>query len=238
MKLNKTDKANAKKKGERLTNHFCAHILFFILISLSLGTSANAELKAMAPEDLKSATAQAGFTDFSLNNNTARLFLDIHIETFTTINKFTAGNYTGGSDQSWTDVHIGTDTTTPLVIDGIVLMADFEEGTLGSNPKLERVIIGSNRLQGSISAMISSYTGIYSSALTSGGSPDTILRRFDPSNGGVDRTTFNFDSSTSNQGLFFILNVDGSNTGVQVVAGYNEKNIPNGPTGVSWWDTP
>jgi|GEM_PF-1837295 len=213
-----------------------------------------AELKPMNADEMKTATAQAGFTDFSLNNSTARLFLDIHIETYATIEKFTAGNYdrftpTGdpiiGSDQAWNTIKLGQDDENLLSIDGLVFIADFEEGSLDSgpntnpNPKLERIVIGSNRLQGQISAMITNFTGIYSSALTGGGSPDTIrATRGDLSNGGVDRTTFNFDSTSVNRGLFLVLNVDSGNPGVQIVAGFNENNIPAVSLGVPWWDSP
>ncbi len=206
-----------------------------------------AELKPMNADEMKTATAQAGFTDFSLNHNTARLFLDIHIETYATIEKFTAGNYNNGSDQAWNTVKLGQNDENLLSIDGLVFMADFEEGSLedpnnNPNPKLERIVVGSNRLQGQLSAMITNFTGIYSSALTGGGSPDTIRAiRGDLSNGGVDRTTFNFDSTSVNRGLFLVLNVDSGNPGVQIVAGFNENSIPEvspiSPS-VPWWDSP
>lgn len=213
-------------------------ILAAILLFPRIST---AELKSMSSEDMKTATAQAGFTEFSLNKDTARLFLDIHVETYATIDSFSGGYYNGGWDQKWNQVQIGASADNPLVVDGLVFIADFEEGSLnsGSTPVLERVVIGSNRLQGSISAILNSYTGIYSSALTGGGSPDAILSRENLAGaGGTDRTTFTFDSNaTGDKGLFFILNIDSSNVGFQVVAGYNEKNIPVTPSG-PWWDSP
>lgn len=233
-----------KRQGHIL--RFCLLCLMFVLASMTLFTSfSNAELKAMSEGELKTTTAQAGLIDFSLNKNTARLFLDIHIETYATIRGFSAGNYAvnniDGWDQKWNDIQLGS-ASEPLVIDGLVFMADFEEGTLGVDPVLERVVIGSNRLQGTISALISRYTGIYSSALTNGGSPDTILNRknltnTDPDIVGTTRTEFNFDSTVSDKGLFLILNIDKSNFGIQVVAGYNETTIPTTATG-PWWDSP
>lgn len=219
-----------------------------LVVCLGFVRATYAELKPMNADEMKTATAQAGFTDFSLNHNTARLFLDIHIETYATIEKFTAGNYDRftpegdpiiGSDQAWNTVKLGQDDENLLSIDGLVFMADFEEGSLESNPKLERIVIGSNRLQGQISAMITNFTGIYSSALTGGGSPDTIRAiRGDLSNGEVDRTTFNFDSTSVNRGLFLVLNVDSGNPGVQIVAGFNENSIPEVSPNVPWWDSP
>lgn len=236
---------NSGKKQDQSCRQSCRLFLrvaaMVIVGFLCFAQATHAELKPMSPVELKTATAQAGFTDFSLNHSTARLFLDIHIETYATIEKFTAGNYNGGSDQTWSAVKLGQDDENLLSIDGLVFMADFEEGSLdpnnNPNPKLERIVVGSNRLQGQVSAMITNFTGIYSSALTGGGSLDTIRVREDLSNGGLDRTTFTFDSTLENRGLFFILNVESGNPGVQIVAGYNETTIPTSPSG-PWWDSP
>jgi hypothetical protein len=235
---NKTDRNNRDRRvpSDRSFSLMAALVLagFFFL-----ARPAAAELKPMSPGDMKEATAQAGFTDFSLNNDTARLFLDIHIETYTKIAKFTAGNYNSGSDQLWSTVQLGGDVDTPLTIDGLVFMADFAEGSFdaGNTPALERIVIGSNYLNGTISGNISSFTGIYSSSvLTGGGSPDTVLKRENLSD-----AEFVFNSTATNQqGLFLILNIDSANNnvGVQVVAGYNETNIPKGPLGAPWWDSP
>lgn len=201
---------------------------------------ARAELRSMSEDQLKSATAQAGIAEFTLNNNTARIFLDIHMETLATIDTFSAGYYNVGWDQSWTSVSLGTDESDLLTVDGLVFIADFDDLSL-SDPSLERVIVGSNRLQGSLSAMISSYSGIYSNAVYGGGSPNTALSRYDLSSGGTAQTTFEFNSDTSttgDQGLFMVLNLNSSNVGIQVVAGYNENTIPDTSTGTPWWDSP
>lgn len=215
-------------------------LLCVVLLWTELSTPAYAKLRAMKTEELKSATAQAGIAEFTLNNNTARLFLDIHIETVATIGTFSAGYYNSGWDQSWNNLSLGVDSDNPLIIDGLVFMTDFDDLSSG-DPTLERVVIGSNRLQGSFSAMISSFSGMYSSSLTSGGSPDTILSRYDLSAGGTASTTFTFNSDTStsgDQGLFLILNLDSSNVGIQVLAGYNENTIPSTSGGSPWWDSP
>lgn len=220
---------------------FFQTMVYTVMIISVFASPSRAELKSLTQSEMKTATAQAGFTDFTLSHDTARLFLDIHIETYATIDSFSAGYYNGGWDQKWNEIQIGESDDNPLTIDGLVFIADFEEGSLSGTPVLERVIIGSNRLQGSISAIMKSYTGMYSAAVTGGGSPDTILRRADLSGaGGTDRTTFNFDSNgslTGDKGLFFVLNVDSSNVGLQVLAGYNEKSIPAAPSG-PWWDSP
>lgn len=223
--------------------------LLIVMIQLStflflfIGNS-SAELKPMSNYQMKTATAQAGFTEFNMNNSTARLFLDIHMETYATINSFSAGYYNGGWEQQWNDVRIGNSNSSPLEIDGLVFITDFKDGSFdqGATPELERIIIGSNRLQGSISGLLNSFTGIYSSALTGGGSPDTILNRENlAGTTGTDRTTFDFDSNSSlsgDRGLFLILNISNGSIGFQAVAGYNETNIPASPAGGPWWDSP
>lgn len=218
-------------------------VLILFLLSFYLNPALSyAELKPMTGEELKTATAQAGFTNFTMSNNTARLFLDIHIETYATMKNFSAGWYdkagTSGWDQKWDTISFGESTDKPLEIDGLVFIADFDD-TTKVDPVLQRVIFGSNRLQGKISGNFSSFSGIYSSALTGSGSPDTILDRSTILSGSA--TEFVFDSnasSTNDRGLFFILNMDTNNFGVQVVAGYDEKSIPITGSGTPWWDSP
>jgi len=225
----------------KLVNLFALILVPVFLIFLPMNSFA--ELKAMTGCELKTTTAQAGFTNFTMDKNTARLFLDIHIETYTTIENFSAGWYskTGstGWDQKWDTVKLGASATEPLVIDGLVLIADFDD-TTKTDPILERIVIGSNRLQGTLSANFASFSGIYSSALTGGGgSPDVVLDRSSVLSGST--TNFVFDSnasSTSDRGLFFVLNLNPSNIGIQVVAGYDEKSIPLTGTGTPWWDSP
>lgn len=221
-------------------------MVFFLFCFLLFPSSSHAELKSLSDTELKSSTAQAGFTDFSMTNSTARLFLDIHIDTFAEIDSLSSGWYNNGSgvgwDQKWDNIKVGNSTEDSLTADGFVFIADFDDIS-SARPVLNRIVIGSNRLQGSLTADMSSFSGIYNDSLIGGlGSPISVSRV--ALNKNKETTTFNFNSDgsqTSDMGLFFILNLgqDGATPGIQVVAGYDETPLhdPNFGTG-SWWDSP
>lgn len=226
----------SKQRGYKLAYLFVfVHVLFSFFI---IAPSSQAELKALSQDELKSSTAQAGFTSFEISNTTARLFLDIHVETQAAIASLSAGWYvkdgSSGWDQKWNNVTFGNSTES-LTIDGIVFRADFDDLSK-ADPVLQRIVIGSNRLQGSIKADFASFSGMYNDILTGGsGSPVTGLDRTNIGTG----ITFNFNSNAgTDTGLFFILNTSSSNFGIQVVAGYNENNIPNSTPPGPWWNSP
>ncbi|BCS95559.1 hypothetical protein DSLASN_11910 [Desulfoluna limicola] len=196
----------------------------------------------MQPSELKEATAQQGFTQFIMSNDTARMFLDIHIDTYTTIDSLSSGWYgkdriidnatvsVTGWDQQWNNISIGNSTDDSMTIDGLVLMADFD--ATGSN--LQRIVFGSNRLQGDLSADFSTYSGTYNNALLTGGTwgaASTLDRET------LGSTTFHFNSNgyqANDMGMFFIINMDGPQQGLQVVSGFDEQSLsPN-----QWWDSP
>ena len=91
------------RSDENLFRHELAYqlVFVFILASLFLASSGHAELKSLNEAELKSSTAQAGFTEFTMSASTARLFLDIHIETHATINSLSSGWYNNGSGVGW-----------------------------------------------------------------------------------------------------------------------------------------
>ncbi|WP_027360398.1 hypothetical protein [Desulforegula conservatrix] len=216
-----------------------------------LGSSiCNAELKALTKNEMKSETAQAGLASFSMDNtnNSIRMFTDIHLETWTEIDSMKIGYYERGGvpgwDQDWSKpsgtgpgVQIGT-AVSPMQMDGFVFKADFQD--LGvEKPSLKRLVIGTNRLNGSITANLNSFTGIYNSALTDASDPnaDKALVRQN-----LGEKTFNFDSGATevqaeNKGFFIVITPEGEHPGIQIVAGYNEINIPNnGIGGGEWWN--
>jgi len=221
----------------------CVLPVFFLSLFLLI-PPAFAELKPMGESELRSTTAQQGFTQFVMNGNTARLFLDIHMETYTTIGAFSAGYYDKGTeaepsvgwDQQWDTVSIGNSEADDMTIDGLVLITDFD-----AENNLQRLVFGSNRLQGDLSAFFNSYTGAYNDAILVGGSGTgmTTLNRaaiLNPTNSALP-ATLRFDSNadaSKDMGMFFILNVNSPQQGVQVVAGYDEKSLTQG----QWWDKP
>lgn len=213
--------------------HLVNLFVFVIVLHVFQAFPSHAELKAMSPDELKSSTAQAGFTSFTMNNSTARLFLDIHIETYATIDRFASGWNGTSWDQKWNTISLGKSLSEPLVIDGLVFMADFQEGTLDTDPVLERIVVGSNCLQGTISGLFETFSGMYNSALTGENPGNPVVVNGTP----LSATSFVFNSrasQTSDMGLYFILNMNGAQAGLQVVAGYDEKSLaPN-----TWWDSP
>jgi hypothetical protein len=145
-----------------------------------------------------------------------------------------------GWDQKWNNVSIGNSVSESMTIDGLVFIADFDD-TASANPVLERVVFGSNRLQGALTADMASFSGMYNDALTGGGgSPVSVSRAaLNPNNGSI---TFNFNSNasaTSDMGLFFVLTMEGARAGLQVVAGYDETALKTiSPSPNEWWDAP
>jgi len=215
---------------------FVLSVLF--LWTLVFAAPASAALKPMQETEMKNATAQQGFTQFVMGKDTARMFLDIHIETYTTIDAFSGGWYkkkgSTGWDQKWSNVSIGNSVNETMTIDGLVLIADFDKKN-----NLQRVVFGSNRLQGDLSADFTSYSGTYSDALVevNNGEDPTLAR--EPIAPAVNevRPVFHFNSDGNSQtdmGLFFILDMTKQQQGLQVVAGFDEKSLVSDP----WWDSP
>ena len=225
----------------------CVLPLLLVLCAWAFATPASATLKPMCPQEMKETTAQQGFTQFVMDNNTARMFLDIHMETYTTMDALSGAYFQKGSattpgwDQQWANVSLGTDVNQTLSIDGLVFIADFDDTTPDNT--LQRVVFGSNRLQGALTATFNSYSGCYNNTLLAGGATSgmtlldrqSILNPVDPG----QPPTFHFNSDgdpSKDMGLFFILNVDGPQKGLQVVAGFDETVLTTGMT--PWWDSP
>jgi hypothetical protein len=206
--------------------------LFFLCFIITPDNS-SAELKPLSQTEMKDTTGQQGFTDFSIIKNTARAFIDIHIETAGTIESIKAG-YNGGWNNDFTGIKIGSDET-PITIDGLVFMADFDN-IHKTNRSLKTVILGTNRIQGSISANINSYTGVYNDALIGGSGIPVECNRKKLG----DNTTFNYNSNISeaeNMGFFMIFSMDGTDPGLKFVSGFDENSSINSLSVGEWWDS-
>lgn len=238
--------------------------------SLVISSPVSAELKSLNEKQMRNETAQSGLVTFSENGNRIRMYTDIHLETWADIDSMKIGYYersvpaSGGGtvnqigwDQDWSKatrpdgsttngVMLGTQTK-PLQMDGFVFKADFN-GDLGGaeKPSLKRLVIGTNRLTGDISANMKSFTGIYNSSIVADGASDPnankpLIRQ------NLGEKTFNFganytttEDQSKNEGFFLVITPEatGGNTGIQIVAGYNEMNISTKPGGSEWWNTP
>lgn len=208
-------------------------MLFFLCLIYKPG-NVSAELTALSKTEMKEATGQQGMTNYSVEGNIARLFVDVHIETAGTIDSIKTGHYSGGWDNDFTGVTIGSDAN-PVTVDGMVFIADFDNIN-SSNRSLQTVVMGTNRIQGSVSATMNSYTGVYNDALTGGSGNAVYCNRTNLGN-----TTFNFDSNiseTENMGFFMVYTFDGVNPGVNFISGYDENTITNSLSAGEWWDAP
>jgi hypothetical protein len=81
-------------------------LLFLFLIMLLLPThQAFSKLSSIEDSDLDTITGQAGFSEFTIDENTVRVFFDIHVETYTEIDSLKLGYYpktdTGVKDTSY-----------------------------------------------------------------------------------------------------------------------------------------
>lgn len=217
-----------------------AFILICMVPSLVFG-----ELKSLSEKEMRTETAQAGLASFSQSDNTIRMFMDIHLETWTEIDSAKIGYYARdanmGWDQNWQNVKIGTSVTDPMKMDGFVFKADFNDLQTASKPTLKRLVIGTNRLIGTMQANMESFTGVYNPDLTANTGDDG--RPLPRTN--LGDTTFNFASpatetdKSQNQGFYIVITPEGngSHPGIQVVAGYNELNISSSPFSQGeWWD--
>ncbi len=209
---------------------FC--LAFVMLPQVSFG-----KLSKMNEKSMKETVGQAGYTDFTMFDNTARLFVDIHMETIGTIENFSAG-HPSNYDLSFQNIQLGdAKTNNPLTIDGLVMIANFDDDN-----NLRRVVMGSNMLNGQITANMSSYSGVYNDKLITGNDTGYAIEQdrlpVGPQNGDsgtVRDTTFNFQ----NDGLFMVLTNDPGisgtgRVGFRMVAGYDETNMGSS----SWWDHP
>lgn len=183
-----------------------------------------AELRQMNEAAMKEVHGQAGLTEFTMNDNTARLFLDLHIETYTTIDSFYAGDPTD-YDLAFESISLGNSESDPLVIDGLVFTVDFD-----ANSNLQRIVIGSNSVSGDISAVMNQYSGVYNDALTGGSGSEVELLTGGEVGTPPASTTFEFDSD----GLFLVLTTDSDRVGFQLVSGYDETST----VASNWWDSP
>jgi hypothetical protein len=199
-------------------------------------------LDELSKDEMKTTTGQRALTDFSITENTTRMFINTHIETYTEIESMKLGYYernsVSGWDQNWTNLKFGNETEN-LTMDGFILKADFNDLN-SSNPELKRLIIGTNRLNGTISGNFESFTGAYNPILTTDTTDDTtpvnIVTRQN-----LGQKEFNFDSTDSDKGFFLILSPDTANhSGIHSIMGYTEHNITEAFTNnnSNWWDSP
>lgn len=191
-------------------------------------------LEPLNEKELKTTTGQAAMTDFTIIDNSVNVFLNTHIETWTEIDSMKLGYYnrqTPGWDQDWTNISFGSQSS-DMTIDGLILKAEFDD--LNSNsPTLNSIMIGTNRINGTIKGNFNSFTGIYNPELTGGKQVQNKNQSLYNIRKNLGNMEFNFDSTNSNKGFFIILSPQAAKNGIHAILGYSESTMDKG-----WWDSP
>lgn len=265
---------------------------FMLIFFFALSCPCFADLEKMNNEELSSVSGQ-GTTNLYIENNSVRLFIDVHMETYGEIdsiklcnyekNNFTTyknniNDYNEGSgnninnkfsyvkddngnividglqgtgvntntsdwDMNWENVQIGADYDAPLVIDGLVVITEFDDIN-ASNKRLKRIIIGTNNMQGQISGDFIRTTGAVHPLVPVDSSGNLSLL-------GNDALTMNRDSVLNNlnsggkdtlniNGGFFVelnLNQASPEQGIKTIIGYREDAAVSMTFGGSdWWN--
>lgn len=253
-------RTSVKEKNKKNNLGLFSGFFFFAVILLFINP-AYAELKSLSEKAMRNETAQAGLASFSKNDTSIRMFTDIHLETWTDINSMKIGYYDNGSagglgwDQNWRNVKIGTSATDQMKMDGFVFKADFDDLVNTDKPNLKRLVIGTNRLIGTVQANIDSISGVVNPVILNRSTTDTAPVVYDRTKlsgqAGDETTTFTYASGSvasgetenkaTNEGFFIVITPPGAGVahpGIQIVAGYNEINIPSNPlySQGEWWD--
>ncbi|MBI9092711.1 MAG: hypothetical protein JEZ12_26130 [Desulfobacterium sp.] len=210
---------------------FLSFFLFFTTPAVSI-----AKLEMMKDMEMARVTGQ-GTTNLVIEENTVRLFLDVHTETYGEIDSVKAGYYEKtigettryGWDTNWTGVTLGESYDAPLVMDGLIVRVEFDD--IGAqNKRLTGITIGTNNMVGQISGSFNSTTGaINPNVLTPAQTGDpTVMNRNETLTGPLN----------INGGFFVELNLDSQSPdrGIRTIIGYQESAAVNMTfSGTDWW---
>ncbi len=145
-------------------------------------------------------------------------------------------------DMNMENIRIG-DAENAAVIDGMVFIVEFDD-IKSSNKKLQRVIFGTNSLQGNVSANVNRATGMFNPSLANndaiqyvqnqlGQTLNPILLKRDSF-----LTNFNDEGYTfegDHTGFFTCLSFSEQHKGVEMVWGYDESALTFDYK-AEWWD--
>ncbi len=208
-----------------------------ILIFLLLPGISTGELRKMNDRELSAISAR-GVTNLYIEENTVRLFLDVHSETYGEIDSLKAGYYekslsdstTYGWDMNWKDLTLGQSYESPLVIDGLILRVEFDDIT-SQNKQLKSITMGTNNMAGRITGDFASTTGaIHPNVLSPSPTNDPIIMNRDETLQGP---------LTVNGGFFLKLNLDSTDSerGIRTIIGYPETSaVQMTFPGTNWWN--
>ncbi len=251
---------------------------FFII------SPAVAELSPLNDMEMDNITGRQGFSEFTIEGNTARIFFDMHIETYMEVDSLKLGYYQksdagvgttgdlstakwsalgtksynnnyayvrefGASgpnlfegpqgdgqnmntydwDINWENVKLGKSKDEPLIINGLVMQVEFDDIN-AANKKLKRLVVGTNDMQGQLSADMLRTTGMVNT-MTTTDSQARALGSTNPANSNpllLKRDGFN--SNWNN----YVLNAGDHDTGFWIILNFG--NGPNGETDHIGWE--
>lgn len=271
---------NVKRKISRI---FAWSILVweFFIFCIS-PTLSFADLSQMSDYELSQITGQ-GTTNLYIEDNTVRLFLDVHIETYGEIDSIKGGYYaktdfnthknhigypdeTNGNysyvkdsngviviegnqgsgvntntrdwDLNWKNVTLGESYDAPLVVDGLVVRAEFDDIN-SADKRLKKIIIGTNNMVGQISGDFIRTTGAVHPDVPMDNTNTLSQLADDALTMNRDSILQNYDALNIDGGFFMELNLDNLNPseqGIKTIIGYRESAaVAMTFTGADWW---
>ncbi|MCF8025071.1 MAG: hypothetical protein K9K82_06245 [Desulfobacteraceae bacterium] len=211
--------------GTKTTTRIILILAVALAAMVCLAGGGRAELVQMSNSEMAKIRGH-GATNLYIEENTVRLFLDIHMETYGEIDSAKAAYYEKDGqynwDMNWTDMILGESNDVPLVTDGLVFRAEFDDIN-ASDKQLKRIIIGTNNMDGQISGTFTTTTGAVNPEVVSQSGTEPIVM-----NRGTDLQAY--DALNINDNGFFIdINLDGNSPerGVKTIIGYPESNAIN-----------
>lgn len=194
----------------RIHDIFSIRVAVFLLLLFPVAALA---MQPLSEGELEGVTA-GGFSNFLIENNTAKMWFNMdaeinaHIETFKA-NYGLDGSGVYGWDQDWSNVYIGEyvagEPQTPLLLSGFAFEAQFDNIT-ADNKHLLSLKWGFTSVEGQISADFDSFSGYYDDVPRKGfyrADADTM------DSTGTGRGTFTFDKDH----LYIILEARGVDPG-------------------------
>ncbi|MFZ5572852.1 MAG: hypothetical protein ACOZF0_20835 [Thermodesulfobacteriota bacterium] len=278
----------------RLSGFRKTGIVTFAILSLLVAAPVSAELSPLSDTEMDTITGRQGLSEFTIEGNTARIFFDIHVETYMEVDSLKLGYYqksdagvgtTGdlntakwsalgtksynnnyayvrefGSsgpnlfeglqgdgqnmnthdwDINWENVKLGKSKTEPLIINGLIMQVEFDDIN-ATDKKLKRVVMGTNDMQGQLSADMLRTTGLIN-PMTTTDSQARALASTNPADGNPlllkrDSLGSNWDNYVLNAGdhdtgFWVILNFgsgpsgETDHIGWEIISGYDERAV-------------
>lgn len=228
------------KKNVHRKRYFRKKIWVALCLATAFGmaaaSSAPAEVRELTENELSDVYCQ-GATNIYIEENTVRVFLDMHTETYGEIDSVKAGHYekdgAAGWDIDWTALTLGEAMDVPLITDGLVIRTEFDDID-ANDKKLNRIIIGSNNMNGRISGEFTTSTGAVHPEVVG---DDTATEPIVMNRGAELQEHEHLD--IADNGFFIDINFDGQSPerGIKTIVGYQESQAVEFTFGGSdWWD--